>query len=271
MSKKAIFLDMDDTTLNSQRQISREDQESLRRALQGGHQVVVTTGRALSSARRLLELHGLEQMGCRYVIAYNGGMLYDVQQERVLYRKTMELDWVRTLIREARKRELYFQTYEKGEVLTETVDANLEHYLQKTGMGYRQVPDLEQGLKEEPCKALAIHLTDRSRLEAFREELSGWAQDKLEMYCSCQEYLDIMPKGVSKGSALAAYCQQMGVAPADTVAVGDELNDVSMIRQAGVGCAVANAREEVKAEADYVTKRDHDHSAVTEVLERFVL
>ena len=55
------------------------------------------------------------------------------------------------------------------------------------------------------------------------------------------------------------------------VSAGDEYNDISMIQMAGIGCAVANARPDVKAVADYVTKHDNNHGAIREIIEKFML
>ena len=62
----------------------------------------------------------------------------------------------------------------------------------------------------------------------------------------------------------------MDIPVSQTIAAGDECNDISMIRAAGTGCAVANALEEVKEAADYVTERDNNHSAIAEIVERFL-
>ena len=68
-----------------------------------------------------------------------------------------------------------------------------------------------------------------------------------------------------------AFAARLGIAPEETIAVGDNSNDVSMIRAAGLGCAVANATDEAKAAADYVCQADNNAGAVAEVIEKFVL
>ena len=93
----------------------------------------------------------------------------------------------------------------------------------------------------------------------------------MDMYFSSREYLEIVPKGVNKGAGMIKFCELMGIPLSCTIAAGDENNDISMIRAAEVGCAVANGLDQVKAEADYVTSRDNNQGAVAEIIERFVL
>ena len=63
----------------------------------------------------------------------------------------------------------------------------------------------------------------------------------------------------------------MGIPIANSVSAGDENNDISMIKSAGIGCAVANARPEVKAAADYVTERDNNQAAIAEIIKKFMM
>lgn len=271
MKKKVLFLDMDGTTLNDEHQMPEENIEALQKAVQAGHEVVITTGRPTASAKLLLETYGLDRIGCRYVIAFNGGVMLDCRTGEVIFSKTMPLEQVKELAYQARKAGVYLQTYEGDAVLAERDGEELAQYTKKTGMRARPVPDILEALHEEPCKALIINLHDQKPLLAFAEQMEEWARDKVDMFFSCAEYMEIVPKGISKGNALRAFCEKYGILAEQTIAVGDESNDISMIQAAGVGCAVANAMEHVKKEADYVSERDNNHSAVAEIVERFML
>lgn len=262
---------MDGTTLDDRHQMSEENIEALRKAVEAGHEVVITTGRPTASARALLKTYGLDKIGCRYVIAFNGGMMLDCGTGEILFSRTIPLPWLGELVREARKAGVYLQTYEGNSVLTERDDENLAHYVGKTGMSVKLVKDLAEEAREEPCKALLINVHDQKRMEEFRSHMEEWARDKVDMYFSCAEYMEIVPKGICKGNALRAFCERQGIPLQNAVAAGDENNDLSMIKAAGTGCAVANALEHVKSEADYVTERDNNHSAIAEIVERFIL
>ena len=93
----------------------------------------------------------------------------------------------------------------------------------------------------------------------------------MDLYLSCKEYMEIMPKGVSKGNALKAFCEGQGIPLANTLSAGDEYNDISMIQYAGLGVAMANAQEKVKDVADYITINSNDEDGIAEVIEKFFL
>lgn len=271
MSKKAIFLDVDGTLLNDEHHMPEENIEALKKAVEAGHEVVITTGRPTFSAGILLTKYGLDQIGCRYVIAFNGGIIKDCSTGEIFFSQTFPVSLVKELIGQARETGVYLQTYEGDAVLTDRDDENLAQYTTKTGMKKKVVPDLLEAIQEEPCKVLAVDLHGHKKLEDFCTHMEAWAQDKADMYFSCKEYLEIVPKGICKGNALRAFCEKTGIPVEDTIAAGDDCNDLSMIEAAGIGCAVANAVERVKAAADYVTERDNNHAAVAEIIEKFML
>lgn len=76
---------------------------------------------------------------------------------------------------------------------------------------------------------------------------------------------------MNKGAGLAALAELLGIDVADTIAIGDNTNDLAMIRAAGLGCAVANASDDAKAAAGYVCADDNNTGGVAEVIEKFVL
>lgn len=269
-NKKVLFLDMDATTLDDEKRISKENMEALKRAYEAGHEVVIATGRTHASAGALREKYRLKEIGCRYMIVFNGAAILDCETGELLYSRTIPTEYAKELVDAARRENIYLHTYTEDKVLTETEDENLEFYLKRTGMSAKLVPDLKQALEVPPYKLLAVDIRSVERLEAFKEKMSAWSRGKVDMYFSCREYLEIVSEGVCKGAALLRFCELMDIPVENTVAAGDECNDISMIRAAGTGCAVANALAEIKEAADYVTERDNNHSAVAEIVERFL-
>ena len=83
--------------------------------------------------------------------------------------------------------------------------------------------------------------------------------------------VDIMTLGISKWGGLQRLARLLEIPDERIIAAGDYNNDIEMIQGAGIGVAVGNALDEVKAAADYVTKRDNDHDAIAEIVEKFLL
>ena len=271
MNRKILFLDLDGTLLNSRREISKGNRAALEKALTLGHRVVINTGRPLKSALIQNRRLGLTMDGC-YLIAFNGGILYDSYREEILYRQCLSMDTALAVSDLCSRRGLHVQTYDREQVLIEPrwEDEAVRRYCEKILMDYRVVPDFATGLTEAPPKVLAISYTDRPALEALQTEILA-AFPEVDCFFSCQEYLEVVPRGVHKGSAIKMLCRRLGMDVADSIAAGDAENDLQMLRSAGLGCAMANAVEAVKQAAGYVTTRDNDHDGVAEIVDRFLL
>ena len=83
--------------------------------------------------------------------------------------------------------------------------------------------------------------------------------------------LEYLPLGISKGEALKDLCRLLDIPVADSVAAGDEANDIPMLDAAGVGVVVRNGTEEAKSHAGYVTGRTNNESAISEIIEKFIM
>ncbi len=269
--KKALYLDLDGTLLTDDKQIPEQNREAIDKMLAEGHSVIITTGRPLVSAVLQAEMLGLTSEGC-YLIAFNGGILYDTAKRKVIYRSTLPLDTVVKCFREAARRGIHIQTYSEDRVLVEPRCDNdiVRLYCSKILMKHEVLPDITS-LKEEPVKMLIIDLNDPAPLEDFRGWIASWAEGKIDTFFSSNEYCEIVNKGLNKGNALRQLAELIGVDIEDTIAAGDAANDITMIEAAGIGCAMSNATDDVKQVADYVTEKDNNNSGVAEIIERFIL
>ena len=93
LERKIFFTDLDATLLTDDKRIPDRNREAIDEMLGQGHSVIITTGRPLLSAAYQAEMLGLTSEGC-YLIAFNGGILYDTAQRKVKYRSTLPLDTV---------------------------------------------------------------------------------------------------------------------------------------------------------------------------------
>jgi Cof subfamily protein (haloacid dehalogenase superfamily) len=271
MTKKLLFLDLDGTLLNDNKQITEGNRRALEAALARGHGVVITTGRPLKSALDLARELELDKPGC-YTIAFNGALIYDWDGGKVIFRRTVPMDAVSKMFAAAREFGVHIQTYDSREVLVEPwCDmAIVEKYCNTLRMTYRVEEDVCQALEEEPFKMLAIRERDSENMRKLVAFLQGEMADVLDGAFSSATYLDIVRAGMNKGEAVTRLCAMMDIPITNAVAAGDAANDLSMILAAGVGVAMANGTEEVKAAADYVTLRDNNHDGIAEIVDKFL-
>ena len=272
MKKKLLFLDLDGTLLNDEKQITAGNRSALTEALARGHGVIITTGRPLTSAMAQARKLGLDGPGC-YLIAYNGAAVYDWAQQKQIFSRALPLETVYRVFDLVNGEGEHIQTYDSRDVLVEPRGENeaLARYCMLSGMSFRVIGDVRQALTEEPVKCLVINYREKTGLLRIQDRIRRELDDLVDCFFSCDQYLEVVPKGMNKGLAVARMCQMLGVEIADAVAVGDEANDLSMIRSAGVGVAMANGTGEVKAAANYITTRDNNHDGVAEVVERFLM
>lgn len=269
---RILFVDIDDTLVTRKKEITPENSAAIAEALAAGHKVVISTGRPIAGTRPIINKLGLNREGC-YAITFNGGLIWDCGKNAPIYKKTITLDEASHLFEEAYKDHFHVQTYDAENVLTPRDDEEVRFYCKRLYMNYKVMPDLPASIPEPPVKVLMISLKEHDRLEAFRRRISRepWAKDTLNIFFSNEWYCECVAKGISKGFAVRFMADYLGIPMENTVSAGDAENDLEMIRAAHIGCAMQNAVPELKAEADYITENDCDHSGVAEIIRKFIL
>lgn len=273
MRSKILFSDVDDTLLNKDKRISEENRKAIIKMLEQGHYFVAVTGKPIEIGRNVIKDLGLTMPGC-YMVAFNGAVIYDCAADRVLSESTIPMDVVREILDEADKEGIHVQTYQKNYILTREHNEELDFYLERTQMPYKLAPDIFGCLVKEPNKIIAISVDGLKPLQELKKNFEI-KHPKMKERCNCffssDEYLEFCPKGIDKGISVKYLSGFLNIPLENTVAIGDERNDISMIEAAHVGVAVENAIPELKQSADYITKNDYEHGAVAEVIERFIL
>lgn len=272
MGAKILFLDLDGTLFNDAKEVTPANRAALERARAAGCRIAISTGRALPGAMGLVRELGLTGQDC-YVSASNGGVLYDCGADKVLSRRFLPVEDAEELFAYARAHGLHVQTYDReGVVLMRPFDESFvrEYCRTNNNRPWRAVNSLAE-LDEPPVKVLLVGPEDRVALGEAKDWITTHMAGRAECFYSSSVLLDVMPAGVNKGYGVRELCRRLGIDVGESVAAGDEANDIPMLRAAGVGAAMANAAPEVKAAADYITTRDNNHSGVAEIIEKFCL
>jgi Cof subfamily protein (haloacid dehalogenase superfamily) len=246
---RLIALDLDGTLLHSETHaVSPANAAQIRRVLEAGVSVVLASGRryhtVITYARQLhLPTH-------TPLIAYNGALLRTVSGE-TLFHQPMPADAAQYLVRFCAAQNFHLNYYLNDEwyIREETPWSHL--YRERTGSVPHITHDLTQFDGERPTKLLLIDtptITDRLCAQ-FQQEFG----DRLYITKTDKEYLEFMHAGVSKGAALAQAAHRLDIPREACVAIGDSFNDIPMLEWAGLGIAVGNACEALKAVAGQVS------------------
>ncbi len=269
---KMIFLDLDGTLLDDNKNIPEYNLSAIHEALSNGHKVIICTGRPLCSAKKLFHVLDMEREGC-YAITFNGGLIYDIFHQKTLFKQTLPLEYVRYIFQKAAEHGIYMQTYSDESVLCYQDTKEGRDYSARTKTDRKVVPDVLEALgNEEPCKTLAIADGFAHKpLADFREVFADWSAGKVDIFFSSDAYLEFVPLGISKGSGIRFLANYLDIPMKNTIAVGDAENDIPMIEAAGLGVAMQNAPDDIKQYAGYVTELDNNQGGVGEVIRKFML
>ena len=202
------------------------------------------------------------------IISYQGAVIIDPMSHERLYQRTFPAGLVGELAEFARQDDLSLALYADDRIYVERKRHPDEFYDKWFGLPFCVVDDLRRALPSELLKCMFIGA--EGELDAIRPEVERRFGERLQIVRSHRLFLEGLPLGVSKGSALAWLAEWLGVSREETVAIGDAGNDAPMIAWAGLGIAMGNGSAEAKAVANYVAPSVEDDGAA-EALERFCL
>lgn len=270
MGKKILFTDLDGTLLDSQKNISPEDLDAIKQLTASGHKFVISTGRPIQSAVKIAQKYGWLGEGY-YISSYNGGLIYDCSTGEAIIRRPIPLPYVRHILDEAYKAGLHAHTYDDVYVVSERDTKELRDYSKAIMVPYTIVKDVTEYLNQEPIKVIVISHDSHSVLDKFRDHMAPWCEGKLTTVFSSPILLEFENPLSTKGFSVEFMCRHFNIPIEDSIAAGDEENDVSMIKAAGIGVAMINGTDKTKAAADYITENDNDHSGISEIIYKFIL
>ena len=269
---RILALDLDGTLLDSGKNLPAANREALAAAAARGVLVVPTTGRffgGMPESVRALPF-------VRYAITINGAQVYDRQTDEALVREEIPLETALAVMRYLDGFDVIYDCYQDNwGRMTASLQAKAAdyapdaHYLKMIRELREPYPDLKAHLIEEGRDVQKMMLF--ARAEAVRAEIAAGLRTRFpELAVSSSTYnnLEINSASAHKGLALARFAERMGCGLENCMAFGDGSNDLTMIQAAGLGVAMANACDEVRAAADYVTT-SNDEAGVAAALQRF--
>jgi Cof subfamily protein (haloacid dehalogenase superfamily) len=272
---RLLALDIDGTLLRSDKTVSARTRRALDRARACGVRLVLVTGRRYPSARRVAEDLG----GAVPLVLHNGALV--VEAEEVLRCRRLPSDAARRAIllgREAGKEPvLHCGARGEGRLLVERASRPaglVAYYLERSRKDVLLVPDLLAALgEEEPIQVMFGGTPEEmgALLAPLTRELRGQARVERTVYpATGVVLLDVLDPGSGKAEALAFLQARWGIAPSETLAIGDNWNDREMVMSAGVGFVMGNADPELLA-LGLPSLPTNDEDGVAQAIESIVL
>ena len=268
---RLLALDLDGTALNDEKRISPRTAAALTEALARGVVVIPATGRTVSGiAPDFLALPGV-----RYALVSNGARVEDLAAGVSIVRQYLPTALALRAYDRLACYDCTIDLFQDGKGYTTTRNlAAFDHLVPPNLLPYLRasrtpVEDLRGLIAAQPDGVEKLTLFFRHEDERLR----AWAEMEalgLAPVSSLPHNMELNAPGVDKGTGLLALAAALGIPPEATMACGDGGNDTAMLRAAGVGVAMANAFDEVKAVADYITASNNE-DGVALAVEKFIL
>lgn len=268
MKYKLLVLDVDGTLLNEAKEVSPHNIAAVRKAQQMGIQIVLASGRPTSGILPIANKLELNHYG-GYVISYNGAQIINMQTGDVIFEKRLENDLLAYLDKKAKRNDFAIFTYKGNKLFTEQADN--EHIISEAKINNLEVVKINDfaniEFRPSKCVLTSDNTEELVSLENhWKKRLAGMA----DVFRSEDYFLEVVPPTVDKGNTLALLIQELKLSTDEVVAIGDGVADVSMLQLAGTSIAMGNARDSVKACADFITL-SNEENGVAAAIEKALL
>ncbi len=271
---RIIALDLDGTLLNSNKELTQRSYDALAAAAAKGIEIVPTTGRFYGGMPQVIR----ELPFVNYAITINGAHVHNIHTGEVLYRAEIPWQQAVEIMKFLDTLPVVYDCFmDNGAFMTAALQEKIAeytddpHYQDMVRRLRRGVPELkafiaERGQDVQKSQFFTMDADLRRRMLA---QLPGQFKDII-VSSALAHNVEINNARASKGAAIGALAEHLGCGVEHVMSFGDGLNDLSMIEVAGMGVAMANAVDEVKACANYITD-DCDHDGVAAAIEKFCL
>ncbi len=262
-----IVLDLDDTLLRDDHTIAPRTKKALMDAQEAGIKVVLASGRPTFAMTHIAKELELEKYGS-FILSFNGAKITNCATEDVLFSSTLSPETVHELYEISKQEGVWIHTYVGDDIVTPANNKYTDIEGEITGMPIIEAANFVEAIQEPVVKVLMVD--DPEKLIALEGRLQPQLEGELNVVRSKPFFLEFTEAGVDKGTSLHHLIQQLGIKREEVIAIGDSYNDLAMIEFAGLGVAMGNAPDDIKAVADHVTDTNME-DGVAKVVETYML
>lgn len=265
---KLIAIDMDGTLLNSDKVISKGNKAAIKKAIEKGVKVVITSGRGLKGLDKFLDEVNLRGEN-EYLIANNGGTIYRTNDfECINYKGLKGRDLLKA---HALSVEFGFNiiayTHEGCIAPEENEFSRFE--TEYVGNPVR-ILDFNTDINDEDDITKILFSQTEELLTKKMLQLPKGFYSEYNTVKTMPKVLEVMNKDCNKGYGVKVLADKLGIKKEEIICIGDEANDIEMITYAGLGIAMGNASEQLKYVSQYITL-DNDNDGVAKAIEKYIL
>lgn len=256
MKYKLIAMDLDGTLNNDQKIITPKTNAALMDAQRSGVRLILASARPSPGLYKERDVLQLQRFG-GILMSYNGGRIVDAASGQVLYETAMDKEVARQMLAFLKQLPVTPILDDGKQFYVEDMDGyKVDYECRNNNMVCTQVEDLSAFLDFAPVKILMS--VQPERIKTVQTQIAELLPESLAVVQTAPFYLEIIPRSINKGQGLREICHYLQIPLEETVAFGDAENDIPMLRAAGMGIAMGNAAEVVKAAADAVTLSNND-------------
>ena len=263
---KLICIDVDNTLVDDEKNIPEGNRQAIRRAhFEMGAHIAINSGRIAPSTRDYME-----RLGVHDAYPSLGGCIVQDRDGSVIEEHFIDKEV--SLEINAISREIgctLFVYHHDRWYLDPGNDYWAESEYNATKIR-GIITDTDLFIRTQaPNKMLGVQM-DPSRTDMLMERIAVKYSAYIDCFKSDPKFLEIVPKGVNKGTAVQALCRHYGIERCNVMSIGDYYNDMDMFRASGISVAMANAPDDIKKMVSYVTEADNIHCGVAEAISRFL-
>lgn len=287
---KLVAIDLDGTMLNKYGIITQNTKDVIKKVQEKGIEVVIASGRTINSVKNFSK----EINSQNYFISGNGAITYDIKKDEILFENILTKNKVLQVIKICDENSIYYSVYTENGIITKNLNYNTLYYYkenlnkeEKEKTHINIVQDIYSYIENRDEKILKIMICDSNQtvFKAIVKKLGeikdieildvshmsrklikqGTEEIALEYF-----YTEITSKDVDKWNAIERLIGLLGIKNEEVITIGDNANDIKMIKNAGIGIAMGESAPYIKEQANIVAE-SNDNDGVAEILKKIFL
>lgn len=263
---KILISDLDDSLLNDQKHVSKADIETIKQFTDT--KFVVATGRSFDAIQDILSEIGLSNKKGQYCICYNGALIYENSSKTPIFSQFMTFEEANKIFEIGKQYDVCINICAEDYRYVYNPTENDLMVLNRNHARYKIIGDNISSLKNINITKIIYEKNDMDYLRKIRQEIKQ--DDNFSISYSSNMIMEINHLNVSKGNGLLKLCELLNIDINDTIAMGDSLNDLSMIKTAHIGIGVKNSSEDIIPYCDEILDVTNNEDPVTHIYNKYI-